>query len=95
MAAAESAVLNYTTAIAVERTVTEMQKMLGSAGAARVAVDYDDGAPCALSFMLTTAHGPRHFTLPVDVDAMHALLLRQDRDGLLRTGAKAKRSSRE
>lgn len=94
-AAAKKGVLNYSTTVAVERTIAEMQKMLAAAGAARIAVDYADGDPAALSFMLATAHGPRHFTLPVNIDAMHAVLQRQENAGLLRTGTKAGRSSRE
>lgn len=38
--------------------------------------EYDAGAPTALAFTIKTNHGPRHFRLPVDVDAMHRLLLR-------------------
>ena len=89
------AVLNYTTQIAVTKTVGEMQTMLGQAGASRIAVDYDGGVPSALSFMLVTPHGPRHFTLPVNVDAMHRLLVSEDKAGRIRSGAKATRSSRE
>ena len=86
------AVLNYTTTIAATKTVGEMQAALASAGASRIAVDYDDGAPCALTFTLPTPHGDRYFTLPVNVKAMHALLVKQDRAGKLR-GTVATRSS--
>lgn len=89
------AVLNYTTQIAVTKTVGEMQTMLGQAGASRIAVDYQDGSPSALSFMLTTPHGPRHFSLPVNIDAMHRLLKAEDGAGKIRSGSKATRSSRE
>lgn len=90
-----SGVLNYSTTIATTKTVGEMQTMLGEAGASRISVDYLDGRPSALSFTLTTPHGPRHFTLPCDVDAMHRLLVQQDNAGKLRSGTKATRSSRE
>lgn len=89
------AVLNYTTQIAVTKTVGEMQTMLGQAGASRIAVDYADGSPSALSFMLSTPHGPRHFTLPVNVDAMHRLLVAEDKAGKIRSGSRATRSSRD
>lgn len=88
------AVLNYTTSIAATKTVGEMQTALAQAGASRIAVDYDDGSPVALSFMLSTPHGPRHFTLPVNVDAMHRLLVSEDNAGRIRSGSKATRSSR-
>ena len=89
------AVLNYTTSIAATKTVGEMQTALAQAGAGRISVDYDNGSPAALSFMLATPHGPRHFTLPVNVDAMHRLLVAEDKAGRIRSGAKATRSSRE
>lgn len=89
------AVLNYTTQIAANKTVGEMQAALAQAGAGRISVDYEGAAPNALSFMLATPHGPRHFTLPVNVDAMHRLLMAQDKAGKLRGGTKANRSSRE
>lgn len=89
------ATLNYSTTIAVTKTVGEMQTLLAQHGANRVSIDYDGGAPAALSFLLVTPHGERAFTLPVNVDAMHRLLKQQDREGKLRAGTRATRSSRE
>lgn len=89
------AVLNYTTSIAATKTVGEMQAALAQAGANRISVDYTDGSPSSLSFMLSTPHGERHFALPVNVDAMHRLLIAEDKAGRIRSGAKATRSSRE
>lgn len=87
--------VNYTTKIAASKTVGEMQTMLAQHGAQRIAVDYDNGQPSALSFFLTTAHGPRLFTLPVNIDRMHALLKQKDHNGELRSGSRAERTSRE
>lgn len=87
--------LNYSTSIAAAKTVGEMQAMLAAHGAARIAVDYEDGGPTALSFLLVTPHGPRHFTLPVRVDAVQALLVKEDRAGKLKSGSKATRTSHE
>lgn len=67
-------VLNYTTKIATEKTIGEVQKLLAANGATRVAIDYDAGSASGVTFALTTPHGPRAFTLPVDVDAMETLL---------------------
>lgn len=85
--------LNYTTTIAASKTVGEMQAMLARHGAAAVSVTYEDGSPVGLSFLLRTPHGERHFSLPVDVAAMHRLLVTQDKAGQLRSGRKAERSS--
>lgn len=69
--------LNYSTTIATSKTLAEMQTMLIQHGASRIAVDYEAGAPSALSFLLVTPHGPRQFALPVNVEAMHRLLIQQ------------------
>lgn len=87
--------LNYSTTIAASKTVGEMQAMLAQHGAGSVSVDYDDGRAVGLSFALTTLHGPRHFTIPVDVPAMQRLLIRQDKAGQLRSGRKDQRTSME
>lgn len=89
------ATLNYSTSVGASRTVSEMQTMLVAHGANRIAIDYENAKPSGVSFFLTTPHGPRAFSLPVNVDAMHALLIKQDKAGLLKSGTKATRSSRE
>lgn len=73
--------LNYTTSIPVAQTVGECQAILGAAGAASVAVHFEDGEPAGLSFSLRTPHGLRNFTLPVDVKAMQAVLVKAERAG--------------
>ncbi len=80
--------LNYTTTIPVAQTVGECQSVLAMAGAASVAVHYDDGQPSGLSFTLKTPHGTRAFTLPVDVPAMHAALRKTDFSSLKASRAK-------
>lgn len=77
--------LNYTTAVPVARTVGECQEMLAAAGAASVAVHYEGGDPCGLSFQLRTPHGPRSFTLPVNIDGVRAMLVKASKDGKLRS----------
>ncbi|MDE3077781.1 MAG: hypothetical protein KGJ86_20360, partial [Chloroflexota bacterium] len=73
--------LNYTTTIPVHQTAAECQVILAAAGASTVSVEFEDGQPSGLSFTLKTPHGPRHFTLPVDVAAMQAVLVKARRDG--------------
>lgn len=67
-------VLNYTTKVAASKSLSEMQAMLVKHGATRIAVDYADDAATGLTFSLPTPHGVRLFSLPVDVNAMEALL---------------------
>lgn len=73
--------LNYTTTIAVHQTVAECQSLLAAAGASTVSVEFEDGQPAGLSFTLKTPHGSRHFSLPVDVAAMQAVLVKAERGG--------------
>lgn len=73
--------LNYTTTIPVTQTMAECQSILAAAGAASVAVHFEDGSPAGLSFSLRTPHGMRNFTLPVDVAAMQAVLVQAERAG--------------
>jgi hypothetical protein len=78
------ATLNYTTTIPASRTVAEMQTLLVKHGAASVATHYDEGRAAGLSFTLRTPHGDRTFTMPVDTAAVNRLLIKQERDGLLK-----------
>jgi len=71
-------VLNYTTAVPVTKTVGECQHLLAQAGADAVAVLYKDKQPAGLAFSLSTPHGNRDFTLPVNVDGVHRLLSEMD-----------------
>jgi hypothetical protein len=78
--------LNYTSTIPAARTVGECQAILARAGAASVAVHYEGGEPAGLSFSLTTPHGRRGFTLPVNVDGVQQLLVKAHQEGKLRGG---------
>ena len=73
--------LNYTTTVPAHQTVAECQSILAAAGAASVAIHYEGGEPAGLSFQLRTPHGPRNFTLPVNVDAMRVRLAKSRREG--------------
>jgi hypothetical protein len=54
--------------------------MLADAGAASVAVHYENREPAGLSFRLDTPHGPRAFDLPVNVGGAHAVIMAMLRD---------------
>jgi hypothetical protein len=74
--------LNYTTTIPVHQSVAECQSILAAAGASSVSVAFEDGQPSGLSFSLKTPHGPRNFTLPVNVEGMQRVLAKEARTGL-------------
>jgi hypothetical protein len=66
--------LNYTTKITAERTVGEVQQLLGAHGADAVAVIYEDRQPAGVSFSMATPAGNRSFQLPVMVDGVRRQL---------------------
>lgn len=59
---------NYTAKTDVYESLGKIHGALAKAGASKIMVDYDDGKPTAVSFMLQTAAGPRGFVLPAAVD---------------------------
>lgn len=73
--------LNYTTSIAVTKTASEVQAMLGAHGADAIVIRYANKQPVAVSFTMTGPHGDRGFTLPVNVEGMHSALQAQWRRG--------------
>ena len=87
--------LNYTTTIPVAQTAGECQQILAAAGAASVAVHYEEGHASGLSFTLKTPHGTRAFTLPVDLGGMQRVLAEEARGGLRIHTKGAKVDSRE
>ena len=71
-------ILNYTTKVDVYTTLGAIQGQLVKHGAKKIMQDYDnDGRISALSFAVETPTGPRGIRLPANVDAVHAVLLRQ------------------
>lgn len=69
---------NYTTTIAVEKTMGEIQAMLARAGARRITVDYDARRePSGVEFAIDTERGERFFSLPARIDAIQTTLKAQ------------------
>lgn len=76
------ALLNYTTTVAVEKTVGEIQRLLSKNGARSIQVDYDkDANPIALAFQVETELGMRGYRLPANIDAVHKTLTQQWNQG--------------
>ena len=62
------ALLNYTTSISAEKTVSEIQSALAKAGARAVLHEYDGfGHIAALSFRIQTQFGEIAFRLPANI----------------------------
>lgn len=84
--------LNYTTSIAPQKTVMEIQAMLAKAGADAVMANYDqDGNVIALSFSLSLEGQKMSFKLPTDWKPVYETLKRQNVTRKLQTPEQALR----
>jgi hypothetical protein len=70
--------LNYTTSIAADKTVNEIQSKLAKAGAHQILHEYDGlGNVIALSFRIQTQFGNMAFRLPANISAVEKILKKQ------------------
>lgn len=70
-------ILNYTTDIAVGKTMGEIQTALARRGVQRISTLFDDqGVPAGLGFTMKTDYGVRDFELPVRTDGVLAAMQR-------------------
>ena len=71
--------LNYTTSIAPEKTVAEIQTKLAKAGAFQILHEYnrDSRELVGLSFRIQTEFGNVAFELPARIEAVEAILKKQ------------------
>lgn len=60
------AILNYTTSIDCEKTISEIQKCLVKHGASKIVTDYSNGLPSAVTFCLTLNGNIAAFSLPAN-----------------------------
>ena len=73
------AILNYTTQIAAEKTVSEIQSMLAKAKAVAVLTEYDAGVLSAVSFRINSDHGLLSFRLPANIQNIYQVIVRDNR----------------
>jgi hypothetical protein len=68
-------IANYTTSIEAGKTVTEITRLLASAKATMILMEYDGfGGVDALSFRIQTQFGILSFRLPSNVDGVYAVI---------------------
>ena len=78
------ALLNYSTAVAAEKTAGEIVSLLAKQGASQVMMDYDGkGGLTSISWRINTPSGVLPFRLPIDVEATKRVLRRQWERGQL------------
>lgn len=73
------AILNYSTAISAEKTVTEIQTLLSRSKAVAIMSEYDDGVLSALSFRIVTGNGLMTFRLPANIQKIYQVIVRDKR----------------
>ena len=72
-------ILNYTTSIAVEKTVGQIQAMLAEAGAAAIMIEYDaERILSSVSFRINYQGALVSFRLPAQLDPVYVILQNDD-----------------
>lgn len=66
--------LNYTTTIEATKSASECIARLAEHGADAIGMTYTNKKPTGLTFRIATVHGPRQFSLPVNVDGTQKAL---------------------
>jgi hypothetical protein len=71
--------LNYSTSISADKTVSEIQSKLAHAGAFQILHEYERSSRelVGLSFRISTEFGDLAFELPAKIDAVEAILNKQ------------------
>ena len=72
-------ILNYTTSIDAYKSAAEVQGVLAKAGANSVSIDYENGAPSALSFAIVYLEHPIHFRLPCNAEGVLKALVKSNK----------------
>jgi len=84
-----SPLLNYTTSLTVNKTVSQVQKILMAHGAKAIAQQCAQGRITSMFFQIEGPEGDLSIKLPVNAERVHAVLQRQYREGDLRNRAYA------
>lgn len=71
---------NYSTEIPVDKTVTDMQKVLARHGAKSITVEYDNGEPAVVRFRYPTQFGELPFRVPVAVEPVWRYLVNKGQE---------------
>lgn len=78
--------LNYSTIIPAARTSQECVTMLVEHGAIRAGLVTEARKPAGIEFQIDTRWGPRHYAVPVNVDATQATLVKAVKEGTVTLG---------
>lgn len=70
-------IANYSTTVTALKSIGEIQGILVGHGAKHILMDYDNGEPIGLSFIVGTPYGDTPFRLPANIDRVNNLLQKQ------------------
>ena len=70
-------IANYSATITAQKSIGEIQGILVSKGAEHIFMDYKDGEPIGLSFIIKTQFGATPFRLPANIERVQAVLNKQ------------------
>lgn len=70
------AILNYTTKVPTDRTISEIQAILVKAGADAVQLEYLGGKTVGFAFRINTPQGVIYYKLPVNLRGVKASMVR-------------------
>lgn len=73
------AILNYTTSVKASQSINEIINRLAAHGASKIMQEYKDGMVTQISFMITTSHGEHAFSLPANIEKVHAHIINTQR----------------
>lgn len=74
-------ILNYTTQIAVEKTLSEITVNVATHGAQGVTIGYEKGIPVSIEFLIATTWGIRTYRLPANLDGVWRTMSKQYDEG--------------
>jgi hypothetical protein len=72
-----SPIANYTTTVTALKSIGEIQGMLVAHGAKHILIDYENGEPVGLAFIIATPYGDVPFSLPANINRVQAVLNKQ------------------
>lgn len=67
-------ILNYTSQIAADKSIMEIQKMLSMRGATKIIIDYEGSDPVSLTFALSIDGRLIPFSLPANIQGVYQSL---------------------
>ncbi|MBV6342960.1 hypothetical protein [Candidatus Magnetobacterium casense] len=70
---------NYSTTVPASRSINEIQNILVAHGAQHILLDYNDGEPVGLAFIVNTPYGDTPFKLPANIGKVSTVLNKQRR----------------